>query len=224
MTQVLDVPATAGLPPADVIRLSGQVRALVADATYAPLPSEWNGAPAFDASAVSHLLDVRGVISAARLATGVSALLLALYVAWSIARRRFDALWAGLRAAAALLALSVAAAVVAAFSDFGWLFTAFHGLFFAGGTWTFPADSLLIRLFPERFWAASGAAWGALALAGAALLLVAARLLRATAARLNASRTANNVYSGTGGAPILCVDRMRTAPSSGEKHVLHDDE
>lgn len=193
MTQALDVPATAGLPAADVVRLSGQVRALVADATYTTLPREWRGAPAFDAAAVSHLIDVRSVISGARMATGVSALLLAVYVGWCVARRRLGALWAGLGSAAALLGLVVVLAVVVAFTDFEWLFTAFHGIFFANGTWTFPADSLLIRLFPERFWAVSGAAWAALVVAGGAGLLVAGGLLRARAARLDASRTANNV-------------------------------
>lgn len=193
MTQALKVPETADLPAADVVRLSAQVRSLVADSTYTPLPSEWNGTTAFDAGAVSHLLDVRTVLSVARLATGVSALLLALYVSWGIARRRLSVLASGLRAAAALLVFCVVAAVVVAFSDFESLFAVFHGLFFASGTWTFPADSLLIRLFPERFWVASGAAWGALVLVGAAALFVAARLLRATAARLDASRTANNV-------------------------------
>jgi uncharacterized membrane protein len=49
-----------------------------------------------------------------------------------------------------------------ALSDFEWFFSAFHGLFFRAGTWTFPFDSLLIQLFPEPFWAVLGAAWAAL--------------------------------------------------------------
>ena len=95
--------------------------------------------------------------------------------------------------AAVLLVVAVGVAVVAAVTSFDAFFTAFHGLFFAAGTWTFPADSLLIRLFPEPFWEASGAAWAALVLAGAGLLALAARLLRTAAARVHASRTANNV-------------------------------
>jgi len=31
-------------------------------------------------------------------------------------------------------------------------FTRFHEVLFAPGTWQFPPDSSLIRLFPERFW------------------------------------------------------------------------
>jgi hypothetical protein len=56
-------------------------------------------------------------------------------------------------------------------------------MFFRAGTWTFPADSLLIRLFPERFWEASGAVLAALSLLGGATLAIAARLLRVNASR-----------------------------------------
>jgi len=44
----------------------------------------------------------------------------------------------------------VVVAVLAATSNFDAFFTAFHGLFFKAGTWTFDADSLLIETFPER--------------------------------------------------------------------------
>jgi integral membrane protein (TIGR01906 family) len=193
LTQTLGVPATAGLPAADVVKLSGNVLALVSDPSFAPLPSTWKGEPAFDAAAVSHLMDVRRVFSAVRVATGLAALLLAGYVAWCLAKRRFTALARGMLAGAIVLLVGVVLAVVAAFTSFDVLFSAFHGLFFAAGTWTFPADSLLIRLFPERFWVASGAAWATLTLLGAAALAVAARLLRSAAVRMGASRTANNV-------------------------------
>lgn len=193
MTQALDVPRSSGLSSADVVRLSASVRALVADAEYDPLPPTWKGAPAFDAAAVSHLLDVRAVISAARLATGAAALLLALYVSVTIATHQLDRLSAGLRAAVALLVGSVVLALIAAFADFEWLFTRFHGLFFRSGTWTFAADSMLIRLFPEPFWVASGASWAALVLLSAALLGAAAVWLRPASSGTSASRTAQIV-------------------------------
>jgi integral membrane protein (TIGR01906 family) len=170
--QALGVPATAGLSAQDTIRLSAQVRALVADQEYEPLPATWRGAPAFDAAAVGHLIDVRDVLSAARIATGAAAALLAAYVAWCIARRRWRPLARGLRAAAFGLLGLIALGGIAALLDFSAFFAAFHGLFFADGTWLFPYDSLLIRLFPERFWTTAGVAWAALAAAGAGLLLV----------------------------------------------------
>jgi len=193
MTQALGVPQSSGLPAADVVRLSGQVRALVADSEYDPLPATWAGQPAFDASAVSHLLDVRGVIGFARLATGIAALLLATYVGFCVGTGRLTRLATGMRAGAAASAGVVVLGVAAALTDFSRFFAAFHGVFFASGTWTFPYDSLLIRLFPEPFWIASGVAWAALIALGAGLLLVSARLVLGTQARLNASRTANNV-------------------------------
>jgi hypothetical protein len=100
MAQALGVPASAGLPVADAVRLAAAVRSLVADSEYEPLPAIWKGAPAFDRAAVSHLLDVRAVISGARLATGAAALLLAVYVSACIAARRFARLRTGMYAAA----------------------------------------------------------------------------------------------------------------------------
>jgi hypothetical protein len=193
MTQALDIPRTAGLPAADVLHLSGRVRALVADREFDPLPATWKGAPAFDAAAVDHLMDVRRVIAATRVAAGIAALLLAAYAGLCVVRSRVDRLRAGMRAAAALCGVAVVGSVVAAMADFPSFFAAFHGLFFKAGTWAFPADSLLIRLFPERFWEASGAAWALLVMTGAAVLLLGSRLARGTRARLSASRTANNV-------------------------------
>jgi hypothetical protein len=192
-SQWLGVAQTAGVPAGDAARLAWEVRALVADDDFGPLPSMYAGAPAFDAAAVSHLMDVRAVLTGAREATGVAALLLATYIGYCVMRGRIDRLRAGMRAAAVLCGVAVLLAVVAAFTDFSSFFAAFHGLFFKSGTWTFPADSLLIRLFPERFWELSGAAWGALVLGGAGLLLLASRLTRTAQARLFASRTANNV-------------------------------
>ena len=193
LVQALGVPASSGLSTPDVVHLSGAVRALVADTEFDPLPVTWKGQRAFDAAASSHLHDVRSVISGARLATGGAALLLAAYVAACVGLRRFARLRAGMLAAAWVLVVAVALAALAAFSDFEALFAFFHSLFFASGTWTFPADSLLIRLFPEPFWIASGACWAALVLLSAAVLtLVERRFVRAREG-MGASRTAENV-------------------------------
>jgi hypothetical protein len=172
--QALKVPESAGLPIQDTVRLSASVRSLVADPEYDPLPATWRGLPGFDAAAVGHLLDVRAVLSGARAATGAAAAALALLVGFAVARKRWSPLASGMRAGAyvvfGVLGLSVAAALL----DFSAFFAAFHSLFFQSGTWQFPADSLLIRIFPERFWVTSGIAWGALSATGAGLLLIAA--------------------------------------------------
>ena len=173
--QLLGVPKTAGLSRSDTIRLSGAVRAFVADREYGELPARWRGEPAFDAAAVGHLEDVRRVIMAARLATGIAAAALAAYLGVCVVRRRWRSLADGMRAGAAGIVAAVLLALLAGMSDFEVLFGAFHGLFFAAGTWTFPYDSLLIRLFPGRFWVSAGAFLALLSLIGAGMLELSAR-------------------------------------------------
>lgn len=63
-------------------------------------------------------------------------------------------LWSGI-ATIALFAILL----VWAFVSFSSLFAVFHSLFFAEGTWTFPADSLLITMLPENFWIGMGVVW-----------------------------------------------------------------
>jgi integral membrane protein (TIGR01906 family) len=201
MVQTLKVPESAGLTIRDTVQLSGLVRALVADAEYDPRPPSWNGQPAFDAAAVSHLIDVREVLAGARAATGVAAAVLAIWLSLAVARKRWRPLARGMRAGAYVVLGVMALSVAAAFLDFSTFFAAFHSLFFESGTWQFPADSLLIRLFPEPFWVASGIAWGALSAGGAGLLLVAARIVPPAASSApkgapsedEPSRTADNV-------------------------------
>jgi integral membrane protein (TIGR01906 family) len=201
MVQTLKIPESAQLPTADTVRLAGMVRALVADREYEPLPEIWHGLPGFDATAVSHLMDVRRVMDGARIATGVAAALLAGWVGLCVARRRWRPLAGSMRAGAYALLGLLALAGSSAFLDFSTFFAAFHGLFFADGTWTFPYDSMLIRLFPERFWVVSGVAWAVLAVAGAGVLLVAARSVPSgtkdgapvALREEGASRTADNV-------------------------------
>lgn len=43
--------------------------------------------------------------------------------------------------------------------SFDSLFAALHGVFFAQGSWVFPADSLLITMLPESFWVGIGGVW-----------------------------------------------------------------
>ena len=69
---------------------------------------------------------------------------------------------------------SVGAATLAigAFAILAWdtAFNLFHELLFPPGTWTFPADSTLIQLYPPEFW------FDAAMVAGAVILLPAAAL------------------------------------------------
>jgi len=180
----VDAPALADLDVEETQAVAEQVRAFVGGARGATLPETLHdGRPAFDAKAVAHLDDVRKVLHAARLATLLAAIAAGTWALWAYRRGHVRALASSLTTAAWIVVGVVALAALVALTDFDWFFTAFHGLFFEAGTWQFPADALLIRLFPEPFWAASGASWGGLALAGAAVLGVLGRSMRPGAVR-----------------------------------------
>lgn len=169
----------AGLTRSQMLSTAEQVRRFVVGGDAgSTLPATVAGRAGFDAAAVSHLVDVRRVIRGAQIVTGVLAALVAAWVAVGIARKRTHRIASAMRVAAVALVVFVLIAVLVGFADFEWLFTQFHGLFFAAGTWEFPADSLLILVFPETFWATAGATWAALMLLGAAALGVGARFVR----------------------------------------------
>ena len=189
----LGIPATAGLSSAETLELAGRVRDFVAAQDPGTLPSLWRGRPAFDTRAVSHLVDVRRVLMAARVATGAAAGLLAAFLMWCVARHRRRPLADSMRVGAIGVGVILAGALAVGLGDFDAFFAGFHGLFFASGTWTFSYDSLLIRLFPERFWVTAGASWGALAALGAVVLALTARYIGAGVAEDGSIRTAEDV-------------------------------
>ncbi len=168
----------AGLPMSRMLDVAEQVRLFVVHADAPDLPATVDGRPGFDESAASHLVDVRNVLVAARIATGVLALGLAIGLGLEVARKRTDRIADALMAGAICSVVLVVLCAVAAFSDFEAFFSAFHGLFFSAGTWTFPYDSLLIQTFPEPFWVTAGAVWGGLVLAGAGVLAAGSWALR----------------------------------------------
>jgi integral membrane protein (TIGR01906 family) len=160
-----------GLSERTTLSLAEQVRRYVADRVYAPLPVVVEGRDGFDARSASHLLDVRSVLLGSRLLTGLIAALLAVWLTAALAMKRWLPLRRGLIAGGVVSIAIVLAVGAAALLDFEGAFAWFHSLFFASGTWTFEAGSLLIQVFPERFWALAGVAWGGLVLVlGAALI------------------------------------------------------
>lgn len=166
----------AGLTVGQTRDVAASVLDFVTDVDAPALPVTVAGRPGFDAFATSHLVDVRNVLVPARL---VALALAALVVAWALVRRRTavgrQAAGAALSGGGALLLGAGALVVLAGALDFDRLFTQFHGVFFEAGTWTFPADALLIQVFPLRFWIAAGGLWAALALMLAVAALVVGR-------------------------------------------------
>ena len=112
----------------------------------------FQGQKIFTESELSHMLDVKEVVQGALIAwyilVGLSVAILGWFLImgqWSSMRQAFQAGgWVTLGLIGALLIFLVV--------SFDTLFTRFHQLFFADGTWLFDESSTLIRLFPFVFW------------------------------------------------------------------------
>lgn len=178
LAQRYSLVAQTGLSQSRVLSVAEQVRRFVTDADANSLPAAVDGRPGFDRQAVSHLRDVANVLGGARTVTGVLAALVASWLGVLTARRRFRDISLGLMAGGGFCLLLVVLGALAGTMNFDALFTWFHGLFFAAGTWQFPADSLLIEVFPEGFWMAAGATWAGLILLGGAVLGLGGWLVR----------------------------------------------
>ncbi len=61
--------------------------------------------------------------------------------------------------------------------DFTGLFSVFHSLFFAAGTWVFSSESLLITMYPSAFWIGMGTIWFAVSMSASILTLISGILL-----------------------------------------------
>lgn len=130
-------------------------------------------AGSYAADETSHMTDVRSVMKLGRGLTLflIAASLLAIGIAIKLKAYgplRWVLTWAGY----ICIALPMVAVAVG-FIGFDALFSAFHSLFFADGTWQFPENSLLLSTFPLSFWMAEALVWTAssLIIAAAVLLL-----------------------------------------------------
>lgn len=116
------------------------------------------------ASAVDHLEDCIPVFATSRIMIILSLVFAAVGLILLIVRRRRKlAGWIMFATPLAVIGIIVALGIWA-FVDFDSLFGQLHTLFFTGGSWIFPADSLLITLFPESFWMGMGIVWVAVSI------------------------------------------------------------
>ncbi len=116
----------------------------------------------FDKNEKSHLADVKQVISLLRWVS------LALLIVFLLLLFKADAGIALTRGFTLLLAL----VLLSMFIPFDTVFSYFHKMLFAEGTWLFPANSMLILLYPETFFQAFLAYILSLTLAFSAVLAV----------------------------------------------------
>ena len=133
-----------------------------------------DGTPIYNASELSHMQDVKAVVTGMRIGMAISLLLAALFAVLCVRSGRKEILWTVLmRGGWALIGLIVTILLFVAIS-FDNLFTWFHKLFFESGTWQFYMSDTLIRLFPMRFWQDAFIFVGCLSLVlgGSVLILV----------------------------------------------------
>ncbi|MBE0477464.1 MAG: DUF1461 domain-containing protein [Coriobacteriia bacterium] len=173
----VDAPGLSGLSPQAAVRTAEEVRRVAAGAPEGGLPGTVEGRRGFGEREREHLADVRDLVAVARGAA--LAAILGAAVWWAAARRSGrEEVAAAARSAGWLLLGVTGLAALVGLADFGRLFERFHDVLFAPGTWMFPYDSLLVRLFPGPFWAVSAAAWGGLSAASGLALLISGRRQR----------------------------------------------
>ena len=120
-----------------------------------------NGEPIFISDELSHMADVKGLISLLYLVALIGligAVLFGLYMC----RRRGMGIHTGVRLGSIFSIIFMGAVAVVAVLGWDSFFRNFHKLFFSDGTWEFYADDSLIRLFPPQFWVDAGIAGGGL--------------------------------------------------------------
>ncbi|WP_307859337.1 TIGR01906 family membrane protein [Arthrobacter sunyaminii] len=132
-----------------------------------------SGEPLYLESEVSHMADVKTVLTVAfvtALAMAVLSLLACIY----LAKRSPGGIRRALFSGSVVTLVLVGALIVTAVLGWESFFTQVHTIFFANGNWTFRMDDTLIRLFPAQFWMDAGIAIAGLVLLTCIVVLIAA--------------------------------------------------
>jgi hypothetical protein len=136
----------------------GTFRARACDILTGPLTQ-----PFYTYDEAAHLRDARAVLY---LFVALAAAALVLIVAALLHRPKDARRWRAVARGGAGLAIGAVVVGVVGFLAFDAAFELFHRVFFPGGNWQFPADSNMIRLYPEMFWQLTAAALGVLCVLG----------------------------------------------------------
>jgi integral membrane protein (TIGR01906 family) len=167
-----------GFGRADRIRLANLARVYLLNSAgieFLGDQQDAGGHPLYNARELRHMVDVKRLVQRALTVWVVSVVVLApsIYGAWRLGGGRL--VRSGLRLGGLATLVLMAALMVFLLASFSSLFTGFHEVFFAGGTWLFYYSDTLIRLFPMRFWRDIFALLLILTLAEAALIVWLAR-------------------------------------------------
>lgn len=164
----------------DEVRSGKAASSMVAATTLAkPGTPSFGDTTRLPEDALSHLDDVYAVIQPAFAAFGIASAAAA-GCALVLSGRSRRALGGALVLAGSLTLALFALVGAWAALDFDGMFAAFHSLFFAAGTWTFYADSLLICMYPIAFWMGMGIVWLVATALGCTLCLIIGRSLTST--------------------------------------------
>ena len=115
-----------------------------------------DGTIAYNAREISHMDDVKLVYD--RLTSiALFAAAIALASMWVLAKMANKAaIWGAISDGSLLTLCLLVGLGIWMLVGFDAFFTAFHGVFFEGGTWLFSYSDTLIRLFPIKFWQDAG--------------------------------------------------------------------
>ncbi len=113
----------------------------------------------FDSLSLSHLDDCNNLIQRALPILGICILGALAILGYFAGTRQRKKLGRVLMAAPCVLIACLVCLGLWAALDFQGFFSAFHGLFFPQGNWTFALDSLLITMYPTPFWMGMGVLW-----------------------------------------------------------------
>lgn len=129
------------------------------------------GSALFTDGEVAHMADVK-LVMLVTMAVGLVLGLLCVIFMIALSRTAKGGIRRALFAGSLWMLLVLIALGVLAVLGWEQFFAAFHGLFFADGTWTFLASDALIRLYPAQFWVDAGLAVGVLVLVTLIVTLV----------------------------------------------------
>lgn len=111
-----------------------------------------DGEPIFNERELSHMADVKAVVTGMRVALAAGMITLLVITTLAVRGGWRSLLLRSYRLGGWALIGLIGAILLFVAINFTNLFTWFHQLFFESGTWQFYTSDTLIRLFPMRFW------------------------------------------------------------------------
>lgn len=111
-----------------------------------------NGEPIYNPSELSHMEDVKSVVTGMRIALAALTVILLIFTMININKGNKHLILQSFHNGGWGILGLIGAIMILLVISFNQLFTWFHQIFFESGTWRFYTSDTLIRLFPMRFW------------------------------------------------------------------------